>query len=57
VELKLQPYDYVATSVIIEETGGVITTAEGLPITMNGPCSILAGMRKATEEARGMTKC
>lgn len=42
-ELKLQPYDYAASSVIIEEAGGVIGTAEGAPIDLEGPCSIVAG--------------
>lgn len=54
VEMKLQPYDYAAASVIIEEAGGVIGTAEGAPITLNQPCSIVAGTRQAAEKIRKM---
>lgn len=52
LELKLQPYDYAAASVIIEEAGGVITQTDGSRITLDRPCSILGGTRKACEEAR-----
>ena len=52
VEMKLQPYDYAAAIVIIEEAGGVIRTTEGEGITLDRPCSIVAGTEKATEEIR-----
>ena len=54
VELKLQPYDYAAASLIITEAGGVITTAEGEEITMDRPCSIVAGTLEAAEEIRSI---
>lgn len=52
VELKLQPYDYAAASVIIEEAGGVIGQVDGLAVTLNEPCSVLAGTHKAVEQVR-----
>ena len=54
VEMLLQPYDYAAASVIIEEAGGVITTADGQPITLNTGCSIVAGTKKAAAEVRAI---
>lgn len=41
--MLLQPWDYAAASVILEEAGGVIRTMDGTPITLDAPCSILAG--------------
>ena len=41
--MKLQPYDYAAASVIIEEAGGKIGQMDGRGITLDVPCSILAG--------------
>lgn len=52
VEMKLQPYDYAAASVIIEEAGGQIGQIDGSGITLNVPCSILAGTKQAVEEVR-----
>ena len=52
IERYLQPYDYAAASVIIEEAGGVIEQVDGLPITMDKGCPVLAGTPKAVEEAR-----
>ncbi len=52
LELKLQPYDYAAASVIIEEAGGVITQVDNSKITLDKPCSVLAGTKTATEEVR-----
>ena len=37
---------------IIEEAGGVIGTAEGENITLDQPCSIVAGTVKAAKEIR-----
>ena len=52
VEMLLQPYDYAAASVIIEEADGVITQSDGSPISLNTGCSIVAGTRKTAEEIR-----
>ena len=49
-ELKLQPYDYAAASVILEEAGGKICQADGSMITLDKPCSIVAGTDAAVEE-------
>ena len=49
-EIKLQPYDYAAASLIIAEAGGVITQMDGSPITLDGPCSIAAGTGSAHKE-------
>lgn len=43
LEMKLQPYDYAAAAVIIEEAGGMIGQIDGCNITLDRPCSILAG--------------
>lgn len=42
-EYRLSPWDYAAGSLIIEEAGGVITRFDGSPVTLDKPCSILAG--------------
>ena len=52
LELKLQPYDYAAASVILEEAGGVITQIDGSPITLHEGCSIIGGTPKAWKESR-----
>ncbi len=52
VEMLLQPYDYAAASVIIEEAGGVICQADGNPITLEKGCSIVAGTKQAVKEIR-----
>lgn len=57
-EMLLQPYDYAASAVIIEEAGGVITQIDGSPITIDKGCSILAGTKRASEELRALIdKC
>ena len=56
LELKLNPYDYAAASIIIEEAGGVIAQVDGNPITLDRPCSILAGTQKAVEDVREICK-
>ena len=56
IELKLQPYDFAAASVIIEEAGGVITRIGGGEISLIEPCSILAGTKKAHEEVMKIAK-
>ena len=52
VEMKLQPYDYAASSVIVEEAGGVISQVETGDITLDRPCSILAGTPQAVEQVK-----
>ena len=49
-ELKLQPWDYAAASLIISEAGGFISTLEGQLITLDKPCSILAANRQCWKE-------
>ena len=56
LELKLQPYDYAAASIMIEEAGGVITQLDGTAITLDQPCSILAGTPTAVEQVRQMAR-
>ena len=41
-ELKLMPWDYAAASLIVEESGGVVTTINVEKIQYNKPSSILA---------------
>lgn len=52
LELKLQPYDYAAASVIIEEAGGCIGQGNGNAVTLDRPCSVLAGTADAVREIR-----
>lgn len=52
LEMKLQPYDYAAASVIVEEAGGVIAQIDGSQITLHSPCSVLAGTRLGCRETR-----
>ena len=49
-EYRLSPWDFAAGSLIIEEAGGVITQFDGMPVTLDKPCSILAG-NKACHKA------
>ncbi len=56
IELLLQPYDYAAASIIIEEAGGRISQADGRPITFDRGCSIVAGSFKAAEEVRRIVR-
>jgi CBS domain containing-hemolysin-like protein len=42
-EVLLQPWDYAAAACIIEVAGGRVTQLDGTPITLDRPCSILAG--------------
>ena len=50
--MTLQPYDYVAAAVIIEEAGGCISQIDGSDISMYRHCSVLAGTPKTVEETR-----
>ncbi len=56
IELRLQPYDYAAASIILEEAGGIITRIGGGKISLVEPCSILAGTKKAHEEVMKIAK-
>lgn len=49
LELKLQPYDYAAAAVILEEAGGRIVQPDGSPITLDQFCAVVAGTPKAVE--------
>lgn len=50
-EYRLSPWDFAAGSLIIEEAGGVITQFDGSPITLDKPCSILAGNKECHKAA------
>ena len=41
-EPVLQPWDFAAGSLIVEEAGGKVTTLEGGPLTLEKKCSVLA---------------
>lgn len=56
LEYRLQPYDFAAASVIIEEAGGIITRVGGGEISFTEPCSILAGTEKAHAEVMKIAK-
>ena len=56
LEYRLQPYDFAAASVIIEEAGGIITRVGGGKISFTEPCSILAGTKKAHAEVMKIAK-
>ena len=49
-EMKLQPWDYAAASLIVTEAGGFISTLEGQLITLDKPCSILAANRQCWKD-------
>ncbi|MBQ9940285.1 MAG: inositol monophosphatase [Clostridia bacterium] len=55
-ELQLQPWDYAAASLIVREAGGTVTTMENTPVTLNKPCSVLAGTENAHREALELIK-
>lgn len=56
IEMLLQPYDYAAAGLIIEEAGGVIEQTDGSPVTLDRGCSIIAGTLKAVKEIRKLIK-
>lgn len=41
-ELRLSPCDFAAAGLICQEAGGVVTTVDGEPFTLDRQCSILA---------------
>ncbi len=52
IEMKLQPYDYAAAGLIIEEAGGFIGQADGTPVSLDMPCSVVAGTYSAAAQIR-----
>ena len=42
VEEGLKPWDFGAGMLLVQEAGGMITTAEGTPLTLDGPSSVMA---------------
>ena len=50
LELMLQPYDYAAAAIILEEAGGRILQPDGSPITLDQPCPVVAGTPTAVEQ-------
>jgi len=49
-EMRLEPWDYAAASLIVQEAGGVVTTLDGDPLGLGGPHSVLAGGRQAYQD-------
>ncbi len=49
-ELKLSPWDYAASSLIITEAGGFISQMDGSALVFDRPCSVVAGSKKACKE-------
>lgn len=50
LELRLNPYDFAAAAIMIQEAGGTVVRMDGSPVTLDAPCSILAGTPAAVEE-------
>lgn len=48
-EWTLSPWDYAASSLILTEAGGIITTMDGEEISFEHPCSILVRNRESTK--------
>ena len=51
LEMRLSPWDYAAAKIILEEAGGKMTAADGSPVTVDRPSSVLAASSKAYDEA------
>ena len=43
VELLLSPWDYAAGCLLVQEAGGVVTQADGTPLSPVAGCSVVAG--------------
>ena len=43
IQTKLNPYDYAAASVIIEEADGEISQMDGTPVSLETDCFVIAG--------------
>jgi len=50
LELRLNPYDFAAAALMIQEAGGEIVQMDGSPVTLDAPCSVLAGTKAAVAE-------
>lgn len=55
-ELRLQPWDYAAGSLIVEEAGGIVVTEDGRALDLSGPTSVFA-MNAAVYEEWREEKC
>lgn len=51
-QMVLQPYDYAAAWIIVEEAGGVITQIDGSPLRLDGPSSAICGTPKAYTQTK-----
>lgn len=51
-QMVLQPYDYAAAWIIVEEAGGVITQIDGSPLRLDAPSSAICGTPKAYAQTR-----
>lgn len=51
-QMVLQPYDYAAAWIIVEEAGGVITQIDGSPLRLDGPSSAICGTPKAYAQTK-----
>ncbi|MDY4692261.1 MAG: inositol monophosphatase, partial [Blautia sp.] len=51
-QMVLQPYDYAAAWIIVEEAGGVITQIDGTPLRLDGPSSVICGTPKAYAQTK-----
>lgn len=51
LELWLQPYDFAAACLMVEEAGGRVTQTDGRPVTLDKPCPVIAGTRLAWRQA------
>lgn len=49
-ECILQPWDFAAGALILSEAGGIATQLDGSPLTLDRPCSIASGNKKAHAE-------
>lgn len=51
LEPRLEPYDYAAALLIVQEAGGHITQIDGSPMTLTAPCSVICGTPTAWQQA------
>ena len=51
-QMVLQPYDYAAAWIIVEEAGGVITQIDGSPLRLDAPSSAICGTPKAYAQTK-----
>ena len=42
MELSLQPWDYAAGLLLVEEAGGLVTTLDGMPLSLTEGGAVLA---------------